>query len=1002
MYKLKKNIFRETSFELLMQKRVQRVLLICSRYDAFIMEEDGKIDEKVFNDYVSFNLRYPPQFIQVTSGEKALETLKSNQIDLIINMLSISDMDPFDLSLKIKTAYPEKPIVILAPVTREINLRLSQEDLSCIDNVFNWLGSTEILLPVIKLVEDKLNIDEDSKHEGVQSILLVESSIRMSSVYLRLLYKIVLEQSREYMIEGLNEHQKMMQTRGRPKILLATSYEEASQLFEKHKSQLLGVIAGVDTDKGEPGKPLSSEDFFNKIKEYDSNIPILIQSSHSENQEYAKEYGNDFLNNNSATLQLELKSLLKKHFSFGDFIFTDPETGVEIARISDLQNFQRKLFEIPDESLLYHLSKNHLSKWLYARALFSLAEFLKDISLDDFSSIDQARRFIFDTIANFRFSKGQGIIADFYREHFDEYLTFTRIGEGSMGGKARGLAFLDYLIKQNSYFESFEDIVVSIPRTVVLSTDVFDEFIAQNNLYEVGLSNRTDMEILDAFLKSRLPIRIHKDLFVFISIINGPVAIRSSSLLEDSHFQPFAGVYSTYMIPKVENEASMLELLSVGIKSVYASVFFKGSKDYMTATSNLIEEEKMGIVLQEVCGQQYENRFYPTISGVARSINFYPIDPEKSEDGFVSLAFGLGKYIVDGGISLRFSPKYPRNILQLSDTKMALRETQHEFYALDLNPASFVPSTDDTVNLHKLRISDAEKDGSLKFVASTYDYQDDILRDGTMGSGERVITFSNVLKNDLLPIADILIKVLEIGQQNINNPVEIEFAINIDPERKKPALFNLLQIRPIVENNEVIKDKLEDIPQSETIVFSSSALGNGTINGICDLIYVKPENFDPSKNQEIALKLNEINDVFLKEGKNYILVGPGRWGSTDEWRGIPIKWPQISSARIIIESGLENYRVDPSQGTHFFQNLTAFKVGYFTINPFLDEGFIDFKFLSAIEPVFEDTFIRHVRFPEPLIIKIDGRKKIGVIMKPGAEKLGKPGKKPAAKRIRHK
>jgi hypothetical protein len=968
-----------------MQKRVRYVLLICSRYDAFIMEEDGKIDEKVFNDYVSFNLRYPPQFVHVTSAKEALDTLAARQIDMVINMLSISDMDPFDLSLLIKKTWPEKPIVILAPVSREIALRLSNEELSCIDYVFNWLGNTNILLPIISLIEDKMNVDEDIRHEGVQSILLVENTVRQASVFLLHLYSIILEQSRQYMIEGLNEHQKMMQMRGRTKILLATGNEQAVELFGKYKTHLLGVVSNIDQYRNEKKKSGTFENFFRIIREYDPNIPILLHSSGRENERYAAKFGDAFLDNNSPYLPANLEALLKKHFSFGDFIFTDPDTGAEIARISDLQNFQRKIFEIPDKSFVYHLSRNHLSKWLYARALFSLAEFLKEIRIEDFSSIDQSRRFIFDTIANFRRSKGRGIIADFYRKHFDEYLTFTRIGDGSMGGKARGLAFLDYIIKENPVFESFEDTVVSIPRTVVLSTDVFDEFMNSNNLYETGLSDRSDNEILESFVNAKLPFRIHKDLLIFISIISGPVAIRSSSLLEDSNFQPFAGVYSTYMIPKAENEIMMLDLLSIGIKSVYASVFFKGSKDYMKATANQIEEEKMGIVLQEVCGQQYGNRFYPTISGIGRSVNFYPIEPEKSEDGFVSLAFGLGKYIVNGGVSLRFSPKYPRKILQLSDTKMALRETQQEFYALDLNPASFIPSTDDSVNLLRLKVSDAEGDGSLAFAASTYDYQDDILRDELTEEGKKVITFSNILKYDLFPLAEILIKTLEIGQQQLNNPVEIEFAANIDPSRQNPVAFNLLQIRPIVENYETIKFKLEEIPQNDTIVFSTLALGNGTISDLCDCVYVRTENFEASRNPEIAEKLNAINDSFIKEDKNYILIGPGRWGSTDEWRGIPIKWQQISGARVIVESGLENYRIDPSQGTHFFQNLTAFRVGYFTVNPFIGDGFIDYDFLSEAETVFEDDLLRHVRFQQPLNVMIDSRKKIGVIMKPGAE-----------------
>jgi len=986
-----------------MQKRIRYVLLVCSRYDAFIMEEDGKIDEKVFNDYVSFNLRYPPQFIHVTSAAEAMQALGKGNIDLVINMLSISDMDPFDLSLEIKRSRPDVPIVILAPISREISLRLDSSEMRCIDYVFNWLGSTNILLPVISLVEDKINIEEDSRHEGVQSILVLENSIRAASVLIRHLYSIILKQSREYMIEGLNEHQKMMQMRGRPRILLATSVEQAETLFERHKSQLLGVISNSNPYQNEPGKSITGTGsdsgagpdpgsgnypdpgsaFFRKIKEYDPNIPVILNITGSEDGKTAREYCDAFLDNNSVTLVSDLEDLLKRNLSFGDFVFTDPKSGVEIARISDLQTFQRKLFEIPDESLRYHLSRNHLSKWLYARALFSLAEFLREISLDDFPSLDQARRFIFDTIANFRRHKGHGVIADFYREHFDEYLTFTRIGEGSMGGKARGLAFLDHIIKQYQLADNFENTLLSIPRTVVLATDVFDEFMSVNNLYATALSDSSDRDILDAFVRARLPVRIHKDLLVFISIIHGPVAIRSSSLLEDSHFQPFAGVYSTYMIPKAENDIVMLELLSIAIKSVYASVFYRGSKNYMKATANQTEEERMGIVLQEVCGQQYGNRFYPTLSGVARSVNFYPIEPEKPEEGFASIAFGLGKYIVDGGISLRFSPVYPNKIIQLSDTRMALRETQQEFYSLDLNPSSFIPSTDDSVNLLKLKIGDAENDGSLRYAASTYDYQDDILRDEVTAGGRKVITFAPILRYDFFPLTDILKKILEIGQQQLNNPVEIEFAANIDPEKKKPVIFSLLQIRPIVENYETIKFRLETIPNADTVVSSGLALGNGTVTGLRDIIYVRTENFEASRNPEIAERIELLNEKMVNDGTNYILIGPGRWGSTDEWRGIPIKWQQISGARVIVESGLENYRIDPSQGTHFFQNLTAFRVGYLTVNPFIGDGYVDYDFLSAAQTVSEDDLLRHVRFPEPLKIMIDGKKKKGVIMKPG-------------------
>jgi hypothetical protein len=522
--------------------------------------------------------------------------------------------------------------------------------------------------------------------------------------------------------------------------------------------------------------------------------------------------------------------------------------------------------------------------------------------------------------------------------------------------------------------DKYDDIILTIPRTVVLGTDVFDEFMEDNHLYSIALSERSDEEILNHFVKGRLPFRIHEDLFAFLAVVKKPIAIRSSSLLEDSHYQPFAGIYSTYMIPNIaDDERLMIEKLSIAIKSVYASVFFKGSKAYMTATKNVIDEEKMGIILQEVCGQQYGDRFYPVISGVARSINFYPIDPEKPEDGIMNVALGLGKYIVDGGNSLRISPRYPKKVLQLSSPEMAMRETQKYFYALDLHGESFKACVDDGINILKLPIREAEKDNSIKYVASTFDFESNMIRDGIHYEGKKLITFSNILNHGTFPLASIMADVLQIAQTEMNKPVEIEFAVDLDVPDDKPQIFNLLQIRPIVDQDQVINENLDDVKIEETILFSNSALGNGVISDVCDIVYIRPETFEAARNTNLVDEIAAINERFLKEEKNYILIGPGRWGSSDPWLGIPVKWPQISAARLIVESGLSHYRIDPSQGTHFFQNLTSFRVGYFTINPFNKDGFFDLDYLAMIPAFFEDNHIRHLRFENPLVIKIDGR-----------------------------
>lgn len=974
--------FNDTSFNLLMQKRIHRVLLISSNYDSFTLEEDGRIDEQIFNEYVALNLRYPPIFIMANSSEKAFEIMQNDNIDLVISMLRIGDTDTFSFAKQIKKLYPDIPIIVLTNFSREVTIRLEKEDLSAIDYVFCWLGNADILLAIIKLIEDRMNVEYDVDVVGVQTILLVEDSIRYISTYLPNIYKIIFKQSKEYMREALNEHQKMLRMRGRPKILLATNYEQAMQLYEKYKFNMLGIISDITYPRKGVKDKLAGVKLCKKVKEDDEFMPLLLQSSDLNNKKYADELDVGFIHKYSKNLSIELRNYIIKQFAFGEFVFKNPDTQKSIGKASDLQSLQHMILTIPDNSLEYHAGRNDLSKWLNARAVFPIAQLFKYLKLTDFDNLKDVRTYIYRAISSYRMSKGRGVIAKFDKNNFDEYLIFSRIGDGSIGGKARGLAFINSIIKRNGIFNKFPGIIITIPRTVVLSTDIFDDFMEANDLYKIGMSDKPDDEILNHFVQAKLPSRVYQDLYAFISVVNYPIAIRSSSKLEDSHYQPFAGIYSTYMIPNTSNSTLMIKMLSESIKCVYASVYFKASKAYMEATSNVIDEEKMGIVLQEVCGKQFGNKFYPTISGVARSINFYPIEPEKSEEGIVNIAYGLGKQIVDGGISLRFSPKHPKKILQLSSPDMALRDSQKHFYALDMCPTKFIPSIDDGVNLVKCEIKDAEKDSSIRFAASTYDFQNNILRDGTIYDGKRIITFANVLKHGTFPLADILQTLLEVGQKEMNNPIEIEFAVDLNVAKGEPIVFNFLQIRPIVNNDQSDNFEIDKIKQEKTIIYCESAMGNGSIEDIYDFVYVKPEAFNSLESDRIADEISILNEKFIKEDSNYVLVGPGRWGSSDPNLGISVKWAHISQARVIVESGLENFRIDPSQGTHFFQNLTSFRVGYFTINPYINDGFYDLEYLGKLKPYFENKYLRHIRFNNPIKVQIDGKNNNGVILKP--------------------
>jgi CheY-like chemotaxis protein len=974
--------FRDTPFVKLMNKRIYNILMIASRYDMFILQDDGRVEEQIFNEYASLNLRYPPLFTQVSTRKEVMSELKTNRYDLIICMPNMDNSEVFEMAKIIKADHPHIPIVVLTPFSKSVTKTLEKEDLSGIDYVFSWLGDADLLLAIIKLIEDRMNVENDVKTVGVQTIMLVEDSVRFYSSELSLLYKFVLFESKEFSKEALNEHQRMLRMRGRPKILLARSYEEAVDLYHKYGDNMLGVISDMSFNREGVKDKLAGKKLGEWIRSQDKYIPIIYASSESENKKYAAEINASFIDKNSKTFPHDLLKVIKENFGFGDFVIINPQTREEIFRIKNLKELQNTIRHIPDDSLYYHLSRNHFSRFFYSRAMFPVAEMLKRIDVSEYESMDEARELIYDAIVQYRRMKNTGVVAIFDRNRFDQFSNFARIGEGSLGGKGRGLAFMGSMVKMHPEFNAYDNFPVLIPRTVVLCTDIFDEFMETNQLFPQAMMDLSDEEILKLFLNATLPERLVNDFLVFFDAINGPIAIRSSSLLEDSRYQPFAGIYSTYMIPFLDDKQEMVRMLSDGIKAVYASVFYKDTKAYMAATRNFIDQEKMAILLQEVVGTQYGSHFYPTISGVARSINYYPLGNEKPEDGIVNMGLGLGKYIVDGNVGLRFSPLHASNILQLSTLEMALKETQTRFYALDMNNTIKEFLVDDSFNLLRLGLKEAESDGALRYISSTYDPMDQIIREGYYPGGRKIISFSHILQHGMFPLAEILDKVLKVGQREMGRPVEIEFAVNV--KNQKEGAFYLLQVRPIVDSREMVSEDLSKIEKKGMILYSESALGNGISNDVFDVVYVKTESYNAANNLLVAREIEKLNKIFSESDRNYILVGPGRWGSSDPWLGIPVKWPHISQARVIVESGLENYRVEPSQGTHFFQNLTSFGVGYFTINPFLkDGGFFDEAFLNAQPAAYETDFIRHVQFDSPLTIIINGKKKIGAVLKPG-------------------
>ncbi|MDE5902420.1 MAG: phosphoenolpyruvate synthase [Muribaculaceae bacterium] len=982
---------KDTAFQNLMQKRIFNVLLIATPYDAFMMEEDGRVDEQVYFEYVSLNLSSPPRFTKVATYAEARRQLEEKDFDLIIAMPGVDISETFREARQFDALYPDIPFVVLTPFSKEVRRRIANEDLRGVDYVFSWLGNVDLILAIIKLIEDRMNAEADIVDVGVQCILLVEDSIRFYSSILPTLYKYLLKQSVKFSKEALNAHEQMLRMRGRPKVLLARDYNEACALFERYGHNMLGVISDVRFPRDGVKDPGAGFRFARFVHERDPYMPVIIESQESVNAIEAEREGLVFLDKNSKTLPLDLRHAVSRYFGFGDFVVRDLKDGHELLRISTLKEMQRSVGEIPDQELFGLCASNEVSRWFSSRALFPIAEAIRSYRFNSMDEADAVRKLILECIVKYRRMKNRGVVAIFQADRFDRYSNFARIGEGSLGGKGRGLAFIDQIIKRHPVCEDYQGVEITIPRTVVLCTDIFDDFMESNNLYPIALSDASDEEILHAFLAASLPQELIDNFLALFEVVDRPLAVRSSSLLEDSHYQPFAGIYSTYMIPFLSDRTERLRLLCDAVKSVYASVFFADSKAYMNATSNVIDQEKMAVILQEVVGEDHQGLYYPGFSGVGRSLNYYPINDEVAEDGVAEVAVGLGKYIVDGGMALRFSPKHPGKVLQTSTLQLALRDTQTRLYALPSDGGECRDfSTDDSFNIVKVNVGDAARTGALRYLVSTFDINNGVLRDTDAGTGRKVVTFANVLNHGVFPLAQIVDFMLSTGQYEMGRPVEIEFAGNISPDAmrsKRKGTVYWLQIRPIVDKKEMLDDSLLDVADADLILRSDTALGHGIMDGVRHIVYVKPDTFDSTRNVATAAEVDRINRDMVERNLPYILIGPGRWGSSDSALGIPVKWPQIAGARLIVESALPGYRIEPSQGTHFFQNLTSFGVGYFTIDQPGGSGMIDMEWLESMPAVYESESLRIVAFDEPLAIAINGRKSKGIVVKPGVARV---------------
>jgi CheY-like chemotaxis protein len=974
---------RFMKFHQLMRHRVRDILMISSLYDSFILGEEAGLYEMLFNEYMELNLSDPPEITRVSSGEAALElTGSGRKFDLIISTPHLEDMHALKCISQLRESGVDAPIVMLTYDSRELNVLMMNNQLSNVDRVFIWQGSSRILLAIIKCIEDSLNVAHDTEIIGVQSIILIEDNVKFYSSYLPLIYTQLMIHSQNVIGESLNLSHKILRMRARPKILLCENYEKAWELFETYHETVLGVISDVSFPRGGAIDTTAGIEFARNVKRIHRDIPILLQSNNPQAEPLARQVGASFLLKNSPRLLYHLKKFIKKYFSFGDFVFYLLD-GTEIDRAHDLHELEAKLSTIPDESLEFHAEQNHFSNWLKARTEFYLAHKLRPQKVSDYESLDALRQSLITSLREYHIALHRGIVADFDPKTFDPKDGFTRIGGGSLGGKGRGLAFLEALINMSGISDEFEGINISIPTSIILETDVFDSFLDDNDLGDFALETSDNSEILKKFLSASLPKHVEEWLRDILKVVDYPLAVRSSSLLEDSQYQPFAGVYETCMIPNNNNDLEVrLGELIAAIKRVYASTFYQKAKRYIEATPYRLEEEKMAVIIQKLVGNQHGHRFYPDISGVARSHNFYPVSPLKSDDGIVSVALGLGAIVVEGGLTIRFCPKYPRHQIQFSSADDMIKYSQREFYALDIPPRDVRPDYTRPTPLLLLGLDVAEKDGTLKSVGSIYSVDNDSISDGISRDGVRLISFALILKHDYFPLAAILDRVLEIGRMGMSAPVELEFSVKLPPSPDQLPEFHFLQLRPMVVSHEQEQIDIDGVPNEQLICRSSQVLGNGRIDDVFDIVMVDVEKFERSNMVEIAGEVARFNIELTQEDRPYLLLGIGRWGSADSWLGIPVNWDEIFGARTIVETGFKDIKVTPSQGTHFFQNINAFHVGYFTVSQDTDIEFVDWDWLMSCTPEKQRKFTRRLKFEKPLEIRMNGHTGEGTIIKP--------------------
>ncbi len=971
-------------FHNLMAYRVTDILLVSSLYDSYVFEEDGRLYELIRQEYLGLNLSHSPELHQVSLAKDAIKIAKREErFKLIIITQHIEDTTAAQFVKTLRKQGIKTPVVLLGYDNAELADLLNSPDMKLFDKIFVWQGDYRLLVGIIKFIEDRMNIDNDVKIMGVQVILVIEDNVRYYSSFMPVIYLELFKQSQGLLSESINLQHKFLRMRARPKIILCSTYEEAMKYYKKYKDSILGIITDVDFKRNGVPDTKAGLRITKQIKKEYSDIPILIQSNVPENEQLAYDAGASFLLKDSPTLLNDLRNFMKENFSFGDFIFRN-KNGEEVARAKNLEELEEKLRMIPDESLIYHASRNHFSNWLKARTEFYLAHQLRPKKVSDFESPKLLRQTLIDTLFEFRINRLRSVISEFKKETFNYSSTISRIGDGSIGGKARGLAFMNSLLYRLDIKDKFKDVRIFIPSMVVIATQVFDDFLEMNNLLEFALRCKDNEKLVEKFIAAeKFPDDIVGKLYELLSVLKTPIAVRSSSLLEDSQGQPFAGVYETIMLPNRHPDIHIrvAQLLNA-IKHIYASTYYKSAKDYIKMTTYRTEEEKMAVIIQRLEGLEHDGRFYPEISGVAKSYNFYPVYPAESEDGTASIALGLGKTITDGGVTLRFCPKYPNHIIQFSSVEDTLKNTQKEFFAVELDENLDDLQLSEDKFIRKYSVPDAEKDGVLFYTASTYDPQNDAIYDGISRSGIRLFTLAPLLKHKLFPLPEILNTILRIGKWGMGSPVEIEFAVNLSLPNNEPKEFAILQMRPLVVSSELENVKVEELKEEAVICKSDNVLGNGRTNNIYDLIFVDKENFDRSKTVKVAEEIRKLNSKLIEERRSYVLIGMGRWGSLDPWLGIPVSWGDICGAKAIVETNFQDMDVEPSQGSHFFQNLTSFKIGYFTVDTFDGKNFIDYKWLYSTKPFQKYEHIIHLRFNKPISIKINGRTNEGVICKP--------------------